>query len=107
MIIYLSGPISSRLDTYKLHFQSVFTSLTDSGYVVISPHFLPLGLRCEQDYLNIAHECIKAAEAIYLLRGWQNSPGAKIELKWAMDMNKVIFLEHDADSDEYLFKSEE
>jgi hypothetical protein len=106
MIIYLSGPISSRLDTYKKYFHSVHSMLTDAGHTVISPHFLPLGLEREQDYLRIAHECIKAAEAIYLLKGWQNSPGAKTELKWAMDMSKVILLQNDSESDEYLYKNE-
>lgn len=95
MIIYLSGPISSRLDTYKISFQKVYDILTGSGHKVISPHFLPKGLKAYQDYMNIAHECVKAADAIYLMKGWQDSPGAKKELRWAMDMDKKIYLQND------------
>lgn len=102
MIIYLSGPISARLDTYQDHFQKVYDKLTAAGHAVISPHFLPIGLKKEQDYLNIAHENLKAAEAIYLLDGWHKSPGALTELKWAVDMKKQIFLESDKESNLFL-----
>ena len=105
MIIYLSGPISSRLNNYKTHFQSVYHALTAAGHSVISPHFLPLGLNSYQDYMNIAHPSLKASEAIYLLRGWQESEGSKAELKWAIDMGKIILLEDAKDGDTKVFNN--
>lgn len=107
MIIYLSGPISDRLDTYKEHFQSVYDALTAAGHFVISPHFLPIGLKSHQDYMNIAHPSLKAADAIYLLIGWQHSPGARTELKWAMDWNKEIYIQNDNTYNWKLYANEE
>lgn len=105
MIIYLSGPISSRLDTYKEQFQKAYDLLSQRNHVVISPHFLPIGLKSHQDYMQIAHASLKAAEIIYLLKGWEDSPGARMELRWAMDMDKAIYLQGDTACNIKLFNN--
>lgn len=102
MIIYLSGAISSRLDSYKQHFQKEYDRLTEMGHQVLSPHFLPIGLRSYDDYMNIAKEMIKAADAIYLLEGWEWSEGSQKELKWAMNWNMSILEEGKEFSESYL-----
>lgn len=107
MIVYLSGPISNKMDTYQKYFYDVYTRLKRAGHSVISPHFLPPDLDRYQDYMNIAHECVKAAEGILLLNGWEDSKGSKMELKWAMDMGKKIYIESDRDSISQLLSVEE
>lgn len=107
MIIYLSGPISDRLETYKEEFGAAYDNLKAYDHVIISPHFLPLGLNKHQDYMNIAHESLKAADAIYLLRGWQHSPGARVELKWAMDWDKWIYIQGDREDNWKLYEKRE
>lgn len=48
------------------------------------------------EYKRILQNCIvavKQADAIFLLLGWENSKGARLELKTALEENKKIYLQ--------------
>lgn len=91
MILYISGPISSRMDTYKTEFDAAESYLsTWKGHIVLNPAVHPLGLEYE-DYLAIDAAMVSAADGIVMLRGWKNSPGAKRELQWALCKGKKVF----------------
>ena len=91
MILYLSGPISSRMETYKADFDAAESYLsTWKGHTVLNPAVHPLGLKYE-DYILIDSQMVKAADGIVMLRGWRSSPGAKRELRMALKLGKKVF----------------
>ena len=91
MILYLSGAISSDPD-YKDKFDAAESYLsTWKGHVVLNPAVIPFGLRRYDDYMNIGYEMLRASEGIVMLRGWKDSPGAKAELKAAIEHGLKVF----------------
>ena len=59
MILYISGPISSWMDTYKAEFDAAESYLsTWKGHTVLNPASHPLGLKYE-DYMQIDAEMIR------------------------------------------------
>ena len=91
MILYISGPISSRMDTYKAEFDAAESYLsTWKGHTVLNPAGHPLGLKYE-DYLDIDLAMVRAADGIVMLKDWKQSSGAKLELKYAMQIGIKVF----------------
>jgi len=91
MILYISGPISSRMDTYKAEFDAAESYLsTWKGHTVLNPASHPQGLKYE-DYILIDSDMIRAADGIVMLRGWRSSQGAKRELRMALKLGKKAF----------------
>ena len=90
MILYISGPISSRMDTYKTEFDAAESYLQWKGHTVLNPANHPQGLKYE-DYILIDSDMIRAADGIVMLRGWRSSQGAKRELRMALKMGKKVF----------------
>lgn len=43
--IFLSGPISTRLDTYKGEFDRAAQIVADAGHIPLNPAWMPLGLQ--------------------------------------------------------------
>lgn len=89
MIIYLSGPISSCLDTYKQTFAEAQAWFETLGYIVISPAVLPLGL-ANESYLPICLKMLDAADAIAMIGDWEKSAGAKMEKAYAEYQGKLV-----------------
>lgn len=93
MTVYISGPMTGIENLNREAFENAERLLLESGENPINPHNLPKQ-ETYDDYLMIDLEMIAmAADAIALLPGWENSPGAKKELKAALDLNlKVLVL---------------
>lgn len=88
MKVYLSGKITG--DTgYRQKFEAVQNELTSYGYVVFNPAVLPDGFEYE-DYMSLDLFILSRCDAIYLLRDWKNSPGAKRELEEAKRLGLQI-----------------
>ena len=88
MKVYLSGKITG--DTgYRQKFEAVQNELTSYGYVVFNPAVLPDGFEYE-DYMSLDLLILSRCDAIYLLRDWKNSPGAKRELEEAKRLGLQI-----------------
>ena len=81
MKVYLSGKITGDAG-YRQKFEAVQNELTSYGYVVFNPAILPDGFEYE-DYMSLDLLILSRCDAIYLLRDWKNSPGAKRELEEA------------------------
>ena len=90
MILYISGPISSDMEQYKTKFDAAESYLNWKGHTVLNPAGHPLGLKYE-DYLDIDLAMVRAADAIVMLNGWKQSSGAKLELKYAMQIGIKVF----------------
>lgn len=96
MKVYLSGPITTDKEHYKEHFAAAEKYLTEKGYEVTNPakdeyddeiyekgHSDKWTLDAWLDYMKRDIELTSEHDAICLLIGWRNSPGAIIELMTA------------------------
>lgn len=86
--IYISGKITGAPD-FKSKFARAEKSLTLQGYAVLSPAKLPDGLTYEE-YMYIDLAMITVCDAIYVLPCWEDSPGAKREIRFADALGKEV-----------------
>jgi hypothetical protein len=79
-------------------FHRVTKGLRDAGHKVVNPveicAHLPDGSEW-QDYMDICIPAIEDCKKIYLLKGWEGSRGAKLELKKAIEMNLEVVQQGD------------
>ena len=94
MKIYISGRITNN-DNYKNDFKQAAQYLTNQYYIVINPCCLPLGLKYEE-YIHINKAMIDVSDAIYLLKNWEDSNGARIEYDYAVEKRKTILFQLDS-----------
>ena len=92
MRIYIAGPIASRKETYKIDFAKAEHRLRHKDAIPVNPALLPEGLDPEA-YMPICMAMLDACDAIYMLRGWEDSKGACIEKKYAEYQGKAILFE--------------
>ena len=89
-IIYISGAISSD-PNYKEKFERVEKRLKDR-YIILNPASLPEGMKYA-DYMKICMPMVETADAIFILKDWRTSKGAKAEVEYAKALNKVTIYE--------------
>lgn len=91
MIIYIAGRMRG-CPNYKERFDAAEADLKEKGYVVLNPAALPKGL-AHTRYMPICLAMIDAADAVYMLDGWESSEGAKVEKMYAEYNEKKIMQE--------------
>ena len=90
--IYISGPMSGIENLNRDMFDEAESLLRECGENPINPHNFQ-EQKSYEDYLLLDLEMIAmAADAIALLPGWENSPGAKKELKTAIELGLEVIL---------------
>ena len=86
MLIYISGAITNDFD-HRKKFETAKTYLMKKGHEVINPvevgDELPL-LKHEQ-YLHIDKSLIDICDAVYFLKDWGSSEGAREEYGYCLD----------------------
>lgn len=87
MKIYIAGPITGHLD-YRKKFKKAENELIKKGHTILNPAYLPDGLK---DYMKICKAMIDQSDAIYMLKGHEDSVGATEELEYAKECNKKAF----------------
>lgn len=89
--IYISGPMSGKPDFNFPAFHSAAASLRSLGYEVHSPAELNLNTSLPWEVLmRHALRQMLLCDAIYMLEGWSNSKGAKIEWNLANGLNMIV-----------------
>ena len=93
MKVYLSGKITGD-SNYRQKFNTMTEELLSYGYVVFNPAVLPDGFEYS-DYMALDLLILSRCDAIFLLRDWKNSPGARLEYKEAKRLGLQVLTEDD------------
>ncbi len=80
--IYIAGPMTGYESFNREAFTKRAHMLKAKGYIALNPAILPDGLT-QPEYMQICLSMVMCADAIYLLKGWDESKGALAELSLA------------------------
>ena len=95
-LVYISGPISSiPYSDAERNFDEGSQTMRDKGFVPVNPmRAVPYNKVFNWfDYLSADIKLMDGCSAIYMLKGWENSPGALVEYKVAEVRNLCIILQ--------------
>ena len=92
MVVYIAGKMTGLPDLGRPKFQAAAKKLRDDGFVVLNPAELPDGMPGDR-YMPICLAMVGVADAVFLLNGWRDSPGAILERNYAHYQGKLIIEE--------------
>lgn len=96
MTVYISGGITDVPD-FKERFKNAERHLRGLGFNVINPAGLQdnvtIGDFTHYDYMNFCIGLLELSDCIYFLDNWEQSDGAKTEMRQARLLNKKIVKE--------------
>ncbi|EGG0485616.1 DUF4406 domain-containing protein [Escherichia coli] len=91
--VYIAGLMTGYEDFNRPAFHAAGKALSQEGHTVLNPAVLPDGLTPAQ-YMDICMAMIRSVDAVYLLKNWYQSAGARAELALAEKLGcAVIFQE--------------
>lgn len=90
--IYIAGPMTGYKDFNRPAFKAFALKLSLDGNVVLNPAVLPDGLE-QREYMDICCAMLRCADAVFMLRGWENSDGAIAEHALAKKIGLEIIIE--------------
>ena len=95
MKIYISGPITGTKD-YIERFGKAQHALNKAGYITVNPaivnRMLPSNTTHEE-YMKMSICMLDMCEAIYMMNGWQQSPGCNQEYGYALAKGMIVIKE--------------
>jgi len=93
--IYIAGPMSGRIGANEEVFWAAEKELRNNGWRVINPrnNFLGHIDLPREHYMRIDLTHVLQADAVYMLRGWETSRGAKLELAVARQLGLDVLFE--------------
>lgn len=99
MRIYISGKITNT-DDYIKRFEKAEKELIRQGYEVINPARISACLPAleHEEYMRIDFALLEVCDAIYMLKGWGDSKGAREEYIQAFQDDKLILFEAVSDA---------
>ena len=105
MKIYIAGKISDDKN-YKQKFRKAERFLRKFGHSVMNPAWIvPSDEFRWEDYMQISSMMQARCNAVYFLKGWKQSEGAKIEFKRCSQLNQKAYFEDSEFSLEELRRS--
>lgn len=103
MRMYISGPMTGYFQENREEFTRAAAWLRALGHDVVSPaEIVPAEAGASwDDCLRLDLAALATCEAIALLRGWPQSPGARLELTKALALGQRVYaiLEPEADDE--------
>lgn len=94
-MVYISGKITGT-DDFMERFATAAERLNSAGYVVCNPASLNATMPSStswEGYMGESLRMLSHCAAIYMLRGWEESRGARVELSVALQMGKRVMFE--------------
>ncbi len=102
--IYIAGPMAGFPDNNAKAFYAACDKLRADGWMPINPVAFDgvFGRDPQGALLGAVCEAERAAipffDAIYLLKGWEKSKGAKAELRVALEHDLIVLVEGESDA---------
>lgn len=87
--IYIAGPMTGLPEFNKPAFFKQESHLKCENWIALNPAILPDGLQ-HHEYMEICLPMVRVADAVYMLKGWENSKGAVMEHEYAKDLGLEI-----------------
>ena len=89
MKVYIAGPMTGLPQFNRPAFHQAALNLSFEHHVPLNPAILPDGLT-EADYMAVGITMLQRADAIFLLKGWQFSAGARAEHALALKLGLEV-----------------
>ena len=95
-MIYISGGITG-IAFCKLHFDKAESYLKSKGCVPINPHKICslLPTLSHSEYMTVCMALLSLCDTIYMLKGYERSKGAMVELEYAREHGYKVVNEDD------------
>jgi nucleoside 2-deoxyribosyltransferase len=92
--VYISGAITG-VDDCSTHFADAEDLLIKKGYKVVNPYMMDFVMPNAdyEDYMKVDLLLLDMCDAIYMLKGWENSRGANREYGYALAKGMEIMFE--------------
>lgn len=94
-VIYLAGPMRNYPNLNFDAFFEMEEALKEDDWVVLNPAHTPMGLKSPKAYIMIDIAMLFECDAIFMLKGWGESKGARLEHALAEFLGIDIYYEEE------------
>ena len=92
MTIYISGPMAG-IEGYEKNFKVAEEKIKESGHEVVNPAEINGEGMTREELLALDLRMLEECDAIYMLKGWQQSCGANREYGFALAQGMGVMFE--------------
>ena len=92
--VYISGKITGLpFDEVVDAFEAAGKQIEAWGYTPVDPTLIQIYDLTYEEYMRIDFVLLESCDAIYMMKNWGDSPGARRELEHAQKIGKEIIYE--------------